>query len=375
MQVIPVRDRRTLKRFLRFPRSLYPPDSLWVSHLDLERLRFFDPRRNPFFDHAEVQPFLALDSREREVGRIAAIHNPRYIEFQGREVGFFGFFDSADDPEVARLLFDAVEAWLREKGLPVAHGPVSPSTNHECGLLVSGFDHPPRIQIPYNYPYYERLIQSVGYRGVQDLVAYEYDVDGRVPERLGRAVEKLKKRNSFSIRPLNFKDFDGEVERIKVIYNEAWSRNYGFVPLTEKEIDWLARELRQITGPDMCAIAEVKGEIAGVMILLPDVNQALRPLRGKLLPLGWWKLLRGLKRVDAMRAVVMGIRPQFRKIGIDYGFYYAGLKAAHGRGYRIIELSWILAHNVELIRALERLEARETKRYRLYEKALGNNRH
>jgi hypothetical protein len=235
---------------------------------------------------------------------------------------------------------------------------------------VSGFDRPPLIQMPYNHEYYGRLLEAQGYRGVQDLVAYEYAVDGRVPDRLEHALELLQRRKSFRLRPIDFKRYDEELALVKLIYNEAWSANYGFVPLSDAEIDWLAREMKPFLRPDHCAFAEVDGEVAGVMILLGDLNQALRPLRGRLFPLGWWTLLRGMKRIDAMRAMVMGVRPGFRKIGIDHAFYFAGLKVAHARGYKSIELSWILAHNVEILRSLERLEARETKRYRLYEKSL-----
>ena len=365
-----VEDRKTLLRFIRFPRSLYPPSSLWVSPLDWERVRFFDKRRNPFFQHAEVRLFLARDTSGRDVGRIAAIDNPRHNEFHGRQVGFFGFFDAEENAEVARALFESVEAWLKERRLPAVHGPVSPSTNHESGLLVSGYDRPPRIQMTYNHPYYERLVEACGYQGVKDLVAYEYDVVPGMPERLGHAVEILKRKHSFTIRAIDFRRFDEELELLKLVYNEAWSRNYGFVPLTDPEIEWLAKELKPVAVPDLSWFAEVKGEVAGVSICLPDVNQALKPLRGRLFPFGWWKLLRGLKKIDAMRALIMGIRPQFRKMGIDYAFHHAGLLGAKARNYRTIELSWILADNVELLRALERLEARETKRYRLYEKAI-----
>lgn len=370
VEVVPVEDRSTLKRFVRLPRSLYPPSSLWVSPLDHERLRFFDRTKNPFFRFADVQLFLAQNGQGRDVGRIAAIENRRQAQYQGKKTGSFGFFDSTDDPGVSGALFEAAEGWLRARGLTVSQGPVNPSTNHECGLLVKGFDRPPRIQLTYNHPYYEKLVEGAGYRGVQDLVAYEYNVDGAIPERLFRARAVFEKRNSFTTRTIDLRRFAEEVERLKLIYNEAWSENYGFVPLSEEEIDWIAREMRPIIRPDMVRFAEVKGELAGVMLVMPDVNQALRPLRGKLLPFGWWKLLRGLKRIDAMRGMVMGVRPQFRKMGIDYAFYTEGLRVAHTRGYRTIELSWILAHNVELIHALERLEATETKRYRLYEKPL-----
>ena len=370
VRILPVTDRRTLARFIRFPRSLYDSSSLWVSPLDFERRRFFDRRKNPFFEHAEAQLFLAVDDLGRDLGRIAAVEDSRHNEFQKRRVGFFGCFDSKDDPDAARALFEAAESWLRGRGLPAIHGPVNLSTNHECGLLVSGFDVPPRIQMTYNHPYYEKLILDQGYQGVQDLVAYEYFVDGRIPERIERARQVFQKRHPFTTRPLNVKRFREELATVKLVYNESWASNYGFVPLTDREIDWLASDLKPVLAPDLCRMAEYEGEPAGVMVILPDVNQVLRPLRGKLFPLGWWKLLRGMKRIDAMRGLVLGIRPRFRKLGIDYAFYTEGLQAAQARGYRWIELSWILAHNVELLHALQRLEARETKRYRLYEKAL-----
>src|SRR2546427_2282881 len=186
VSVIPVETRNNLKRFVRFPRSLYEPESLWVSHLDWERMRFFDRDRNPFFAFAETRLFLALDREGSVVGRIAGIDNPRHNEFQKRKVGFFGFFDSIDDLDTARALFEAVESWLRERGMPVSHGPVNPSTNHECGILVAGFDRPPRIQLTYNHPYYPRLVKALGYAKARDLVAYEYGVDGAIPERLAR---------------------------------------------------------------------------------------------------------------------------------------------------------------------------------------------
>lgn len=369
-EIVPVENRKTLRRFVRLPRAHYPPSSLWVSPLDFERLQFFDRRKNPFFQYAEARLFLAIGPDGRDLGRIAAIDNPRYREFQKRDLGFFGFFDAPDDLDVSRALFRAAEEWLRGRGLRGVQGPVNPSTNHECGLLVAGFDRPPRIQLTYNHPYYARLVEDAGYRGVRDLVAYEYEVDGSTPQRLVRAAEVFARRNAFTLRGLDLSRFDKEIELVKLIYNEAWSDNYGFVPLTDDEVRWLARELRPIIVPELCAFAEVNGEPAAFMIVLPDVNQALRPLRGRLFPLGWWKLLRGLKRIDAMRALAMGIRPRYRKLGIDYAFYAEGLRVAKKRCYRWVELSWILAENVELIRALERVEARETKRYRLYEKDL-----
>jgi GNAT superfamily N-acetyltransferase len=368
--VIPVEGRGDLLRFIRYPRSLYPRDSRWVSPLDWERVRFFDPKKNPFFRFAEIRLFLARDALGRDAGRIAAIFNSRYREFQQPDLGFFGFFDAPRDPGIAEALFGAAEDWLRGKGCRTVQGPHNPSSNHEVGLLVKGFDRPPRILMPYNHAYYEELILGAGYRGAKDLVAYEHELDGVFPDRLLHAQELIKKRGSFTLRHVDLGKIDEELARVKLIYNEGWIDNFGFVPFTDEEIDWMARELKPLLTPDLCQFAEVNGEPAGVMLILPDVNQALKPLRGRLLPLGWLKLLLGLKKVDAMRATVMGTRPAYRKLGIDYAFYYEGLKVAYAHRYRTVELSWILADNVELLRPLDRMGGVETKRYRLYEKSL-----
>jgi GNAT superfamily N-acetyltransferase len=369
VRVVEASGRRGMARFLDLPRRLYPRSSPWVAPLDLERRKFFDPARNPFFERARMELFLAVDAAGRDVGRIAAIENPRHNEFHGENVGFFGFFESVDDVAVARVLLDTASRRAAERGRPRIRGPVNPSTNHECGLLVEGFERSPMVQTPYNHAYYEKLLLEAGCEGVQDLVALLYEVDGKVPERLRRGLEVLGKRHGFSLRHLDMKRFDEELAKVKLIYNEAFARNYGFVPLSDAELDYLAGDLRQIVAPELCVLAEVDGEPAGFSLALPDVNQALKPLRGRLLPLGWWKLWRGWRRIDGMRAFAMGIRPRFRKMGIDYAFYHGGLMEAQRRGIREIEVSWVLAHNVELIRPVERFGGRIYKRYRLYEKS------
>lgn len=367
ISVVPVEGKKDLQRFIRFPRSLYPPESQWVSPLDFERIRFLDERKNPFFRFAEMRLFLARDGGGRDLGRIGAILNPRHNEYQKSRVGFFGFFDAIDDREVSAALLGTVEEWVRQRGFLGVQGPFNPSSNHECGLLVSGFDQPPRVMMTYNHPYYAAHIEGAGYRGMQDLVAYEWDTAAQ-PERLRHALALLERRKGFTLRHANLKRLDEELARLKVVYNEGWSTNDDFVPFTDAEIDAMAKDLKHLVTPDMCQFAEVDGEVAGAMLILPDVNQALKPLRGKLFPFGWWKLLRGLKRVDAMRAVLMGTRPQYRKMGIDYAFYNAGLRVAQDHRYRRIELSWILAQNVGVLRPLEKFGAYETKRYRIYEK-------
>ncbi|MBI4602102.1 MAG: N-acetyltransferase [Planctomycetes bacterium] len=373
---VPLDDRRALLRFIRLPGALYPPESPWVAPLERERLRFFDPRRNPFFRRAEARLFVARDGRGRDVGRIAAIddHSPSVVAAPPgpgrRKLGSFGFFDAADDLEAARALFGAAEEWLRARGCTAAQGPLSPSTSHECGCLVAGFERRPKLFMPYNHAYYGRIIEACGYRAVQDLVAYEAPVPSSLPQRLARAERIFARRRAFTVRRADLRRLDEEVAHVHAIYNDAWSENFGFTPLTRGEIEWLARELRPVLHPDFCRIAEVRGEPAGVMIALPDVYQALRPLRGRLFPLGWLRLFWGLRRVDGLHGLVMGVRPRFRKLGIDHAFYLEGLRAAWEHGYKTVELSWVLAHNAGILRPLERLGALETKRYRLYEKAL-----
>lgn len=370
VSVAPVEGRRDLLRFIRFPLTIYPPESPWVAPLEWERLRFFNRKKNPFFRFARMELFLARDDRGRELGRIAAILNPRHNEYQKKEIGFFGFFDSVDDPEVAAALFGAAEGWLREKGFRTFQGPFNPSSNYECGLLVSGFDRPPRIMMTYNHPYYAGLVEGAGYGKAMDLVAYEYETERGNPERLRRGVELILKRGGISMRKANLRRFDEELERLKTVYHEAWSANYGFVPFSDAELDRMAKEFRPFITPDLCQFAEVNGELAGMMLILPDLNQALKPLRGRLFPLGWWKLLRGLRRIDTIRAILMGARPAYRNLGLDHLFYYEGLKVGETGGFRNIELSWILETNVGILRPLNRLGGREGKRYRLYEKTV-----
>ena len=370
MRVEKVSGRRGLRRFLEVAKRLYPKESLWVAPLDFERRAFFDPKKNAFFDYASLELFVAVDSSGSDVGRVAAIDNPRYNEFQNTALGFFGFFESTDDPEVAAALLEEAERWVLEHGYHRIHGPVNPSTNHECGILVEGFDLAPVLQMPYNHAYYEKLLLERGYVGVRELLSFHYDVDGRVPERLVRAREALQKRSGFTVRLLNMKDFDAELERVKLVYNEAWSKNFGFVPLTDQEIDCLAHDLKPIIEPPFCQFAEVDGEVAGVSLSLLDYNQLLKPLRGRLFPFGWWSLLTGKRRIDGMRGMVMGVRPRFRKMGIDYAFYHESLMASHQYGLKHIDLSWILAENSELTNAVFRLRAHGYKRHRLYEKEL-----
>ncbi|MFS8637410.1 MAG: GNAT family N-acetyltransferase [Gemmatimonadota bacterium] len=368
--VRPVDGRADLDRFIRLPWRIYANDPVWVPPLLSDLKTVLDRRRHPFHQHADVEYFLAWRGDE-VVGRIAAIVNHRHNEFHGEKTGFFGFFECIDDGDVARALLETAEAWLRERGMERVYGPESFSTNEESGLglLVDGFDKPPVIMMAHTPPYYPRLVEGAGYVKAKDLLAYWLD-DQRPPERLVRGVERLRQAERVKLRTLNLKDFAGEVARIKDIYNSAWERNWGFVPMTDAEFDHLARQLRPVVNPRLCAIAEVDGEPVGFALALPDFNQALKHVNGRLFPFGIFKLLWYRRKIDTLRVLTLGLKPGYRQKGIDAMLYLHIFREGVAAGFKQAECSWILEDNWDMRRGLERMGARVYKTYRIYEKTL-----
>jgi GNAT superfamily N-acetyltransferase len=368
VQIVPVKDRHGLRRFLRLPWRIYQGDPMWVPPLLLVQSALLDSRKHPFHRHAEVCYFLARTAGD-VVGRVAAIVNHQYVQFHHEATGFFGFFESVDDPEVAVPLLRAAEQWVAERGMRQLRGPMSFSTNEECGLLVEGFHSPPTIMMPYNRPYYAHLLQAAGYAKSKDLLAYLLD-DTVPPERLVRGVARLQREKQIIIRPINLRCFRQEVERLRDIYHSAWEKNWGFTPMTEAEFAYFAAQMRWVAHPNLCLIAEVRGEPVGFALALPDYHQALRYLDGRLLPLGLLKLLWYRRRITAARVLLLGLKPGFRRMGIDAMLYLRLWEEAPKNGYPIVECSWILEDNWPMRRALERMNARLYKTYRIYEKAL-----
>jgi hypothetical protein len=370
IRVTPVRGRRDFDRFLKLPWKIYERDPNWVPPLLLDQKNVLDRRKHPFHQHAEVEYFLAWKGGE-VVGRIAAIVNHAYVEFHDERTGFFGFFECVDDAEVAAALLRTAEGWVRERGMDRILGPMSFSTNEECPLamLVEGFDRPPAVMMAYNPPYYPRLVEGAGYEKAKDLLAYFVD-DPNPPERLRRGVARLQESEEIRIRPVDMKRFREEVAAIKGIYNSAWERNWGFVPMTDAEFDHLARQLRPIVNPNLCLIAEVRGEPAGFAVALPDYHQVLRHLNGRLFPFGLFKLLWYRRKIDGIRVITLGLKPGFRRMGLDAMFYLRIFEEGVKGGYRWAECSWILEDNWDMRRPLERLGARAYKTYRIYAKEL-----
>ncbi|MFN0127435.1 MAG: N-acetyltransferase family protein [Verrucomicrobiales bacterium] len=370
-RITEVRDQRSLDQFIGLPWTIYPGrHPHWVPPLRSERRAFLDPRKNPFFDFAEVRLFLAHSDAGTPLCRLAAVVNPRHNQTHGDRVGFFGLFECVDDPAVAGALLDAAGAFVRSRGLTSLRGPVSLSLNDEAGLLVDGFDQPPMILMPYNPPYYEALILAHGFEPAMTLFAYAGDVGDGVPGRLERGAGLARSRRSFTLRPLRLDDFDAEVRRVHALYTAAWADNWGAVPMTEREFHYLARQLRPVIDPNLCYLAEVDGQPAGFSLALPDFNQALCHANGRLFPLGWLHILRHRHRIDAVRIITLGVLKSYRHLGIDACFYAETYRHALAKGIRRGEASWILETNIPMRRALEKMGLSITKTYRLYDRAL-----
>ncbi len=355
-------------RFIKFPWKIYQNDQNWVPPLIGERREFLSPRKNPFFEHAAVKFFMAADDAGNDLGRIAAIVNATHVRTHNEKAGFFGLFECVDDQAVADGLFLRAADFLRSQGMTVARGPENMSVNDDIGLLIRGFDSPPMIMMPHNPPYYERLVEGHGFKKAMDLFAYYGESrDGRIPERAERGADIVRRRHKFTVRALRMKDFDAELERIHAVYTAAWEDNWGAVAMTKKEFAHLAASLRQVIDPDLCLVAESGSETVGFSIALPDFNQVLIRLGGRLLPFGIFKLLYFRRRIDAARVITMGVIKKFRNTGIDSAFVYETYRRALARGIWRGEMSWVLENNLVMNRILQNLGFTVYKTYRLYD--------
>lgn len=371
MDVRPVVTRADRKAFVRFPWRIYPGSyPAWVPPLLAEEHKRIDPERNPFFLHGDAALFLAY-SNGKPAGRIAAIENRQHNEFHDDRVGFFGFFESVDDPLVAAALLDEAAGWVGERGLTSLRGPTNFSTNEECGLLVESFEDAPYVMMTYNPPYYPALLEGWGLAKVKDLLAYEVtyaELDQERLARIGRILDRAELDSR--IRPLDMKRFDEEVELVRDLYNAAWERNWGFVPMTDAEVDHMAKQLKPVVDRDLVLFAEVGGQPAGFALVLPDINQALKHVNGRLLPFGLFKLLWYMRRINGIRVLTLGLKPEFRRSGLAGQLYIEIIKRGTSKGHTRAESSWVLEDNHLMRTALEKLSFRQSKTYRLYERAL-----
>lgn len=374
LRIEPVVDRRGLMAFIKFPFTLYRADPNWVPPLIEERRDFLDTRKNPFFEHSRCQLFLARRDGAL-VGTIAAVVNDNHNAFHDEKMGSFGFFEAINDQAVADALLSAAEEWARAQGMTVMRGPLNFSTNDEIGTLVAGFDEPPVVMMTYNPPYYPALIEGHGYTKAMDVYAYIVDLAERMrnaPPKVFHVAEKAAQKEGLRVRKIDMRHFDEEVERIKRVYNSAWERNWGFVPMTDREIDHLAAGLKPVLDPNLILIAETAdGTPVGVSIAVPDLHQALRwSGGGHMWPFGLLKFLWYRRRVNQCRLLIMGMVEAYRGRGADAIFYVETARQALAHNYKRMEASWILESNTMMNRILERLGADRYKTYRIYEKPL-----
>src|SRR5690606_4390227 len=289
---VPTRDRKLIERFIRVPwyvhRELYPNDH-WVPPLLMDRRDYLDPRKNPFFEHAEVALWIAR-KHGRDVGRIAAIEDRDHLKFHGDQTGYFGMFESPDDPEVAHALLDRARTWLARRGLTRMNGPMDFSTNYVCGVLLDAFDRDPGINMPYNPPWYDPLLQAQGLRKAKDLIQWGIDLSDPIPARVLRIAKKMRERENIKVRAMRFDDWDAEVGRALEVYNDAWERNWGFVPVGEKEFRHIAKDLKLVLHPSLPLVAEIDGQPVAFALIIMNVNPVLKKLDGKLLPFGALRL-------------------------------------------------------------------------------------
>jgi hypothetical protein len=373
----PVRTREilageSLRDFIELSWQINRRDPNWVPPLRMSVRAALDRRKHPFHRHAEVAYFVA-ERAGRPVGRIAAIVNRRYNDFHDENTGFFGLVEAEDDRETTAALFEVAASWLAERGMVRMRGPFNFTTNDEIGspgILVDGFSSRPMIMMSHNPPYYGPRLEEAGLVGSKDLLAFYFD-NSTHPQRGARSLDRILARENATIRPLDLKRFSDEVAILKEIYNDAWSRNWGFVPMTDAEFDHLAKEFRPVVDPDLCLIAEVRGEPVGFSLALPDLNHALRHLPdGRLFPFGIFKLLWHRRRIRGMRVLTLGFKSRYRHSGLGPAFYLRTWQAGLDRGYDHGEASWILEDNHDMIRPLERMGGRVYRRYRIYEKPL-----
>ena len=384
IEVRPVAGRGEMTKFIKLPFRLHE-GTVWVPPLVTERRKFLDRDKNPFFEHAEAEYFLAWRGDE-VVGRISAQVDERWDQFQGGNDGMFGFFECENDPEAAKALFGAAGEWLRGRGRERVVGPMDFSTNDECGLLIEGYELAPLILQPWHPPYYAGLIEGEGMTKSMDLLMWWLELGGQMYTDEGfhpmihELAKKVEGEHGVTIRDFRKKDLEAEITRFIEVYNSAWEKNWGFVPITAEEVRAQASDLKPVLDERWGFIAERDGEVLGAALTLPDVNQVLRRMNGSLLPFGWLTFLRATfaregvntKRagIDRVRVFALGVKPEYQHLGIAAAFYDRCLRVGKELNQPRGETGWILEVNKAMNRAMEGMGGKVVKKYRLYEKAL-----
>lgn len=353
--------------FLKFAWSIYKEDKYWVPPIMMDKKKLLNPNKNPFFKSAELEMFMAYRDG-KPVGRIAAIKNDNHNKIHNENIGFFGFFESVDDQEVANALLDKAKEWLKSKGVDAMRGPANPSSNDEYGMLLEGFDDSPRLMMTYNPKYYLNLMDNYGLKKVKDLYAYRIDNKKLLQsEKLLRVSEIATKRSKVIVKQIDMKNFKSELEKVKFVYNQAWAPNWGFIPMSEEEIDNLAKELKPIVEPTLVLFAEIDGQTIAFALVMPDYNELFKSFNGKLFPFNVIKLFTKRRTIKWARILTLGIIPKYQKKGIDAILYHEITKRAEAIGILKGEASWVLEDNEMMKRGAEVMNGEIYKKYRIYE--------
>ena len=375
IEVIPVTDKAQRKAFVRMPWNVYRNDPNWVPPLLLEREGHIDPKQNPFFDHADVQLWIAYQDGQA-VGRVSAQVDQAFLERHPEKTGHFGFLEAIDDPAVFRALLETAEAWLRARGMTKIVGPLSFSMNDEVGLLVDGFEYPPSLMMGHAFPYYATSLEALGFTKAVDTIAYDFDVNKDGLDKKARAiVNRLSANPKVTVRSLNKSDFENELRLVIDIFNDAWHDNWGFVPINEAEIKKLASDFKLLLDPEHVSIIEVDGEPAAFGLTIPNINEAIRDLNGRLLPFGWVKFIYRVltKRIRSARLPFMGVRRKYQKSWMGAAMCLIIIDMVHSRNVGQkdkAELSWVLEENIGVRKIIESTGCKPYKTYRVFEKAL-----
>ncbi|MEZ4911612.1 MAG: hypothetical protein R2774_12215 [Saprospiraceae bacterium] len=366
---------KQLSTFIDFPHALYEGDEYYVPEIFMGQKDMFNPKKYPFHKYGKARYFLAYKD-DKVVGRIAAINNPNYNTHFNTKVGFWGFMDMIQDQNVCNALLDKVKEFAISNGCDSIMGPTNFTTNETAGVLVEGFDNPPKIMMTYNKPYYKDLLEQYGLRKEMDLYAYMIYTD-KVSEKsiaLSKSIEERLTKKGITIRNINLKDINNETEKVKQIYNHAWEENWGFVPFTDAEFEYLKNDLKMILDPKFAYIAEKDGKPIGFSLTLPNINEILiKNKKGRLFPFGLFRLLLGKNKTKTVRIMAMGVIEEFRKIGIEAVFFAKTIQEAKARKLVGGEASWVLENNIPMRKSAEHLNGEKYKTYRLYKMPILGN--
>jgi GNAT superfamily N-acetyltransferase len=369
MEVVPVESPADLRRFIQVPYDRYRGNPYWVAPLPSDELVRLTPGKNPYFEHAEAGYFLARDGG-KIVGRVSASVDRNYDSFQGEKQATFGFFE-ATSPEATAALIAAADTWARSKGAEVLRGPMSFTTNDECGLLIEGFDLRPVLLMPYNPPEYAVWLSGAGLAKAKDLYSFRCPVPQVLPPAYARIASRAHLQPGLTTRPIDMRRFDEELEHVKVIYNSAWEKNWGFVPMTDHEIDHMASQLKPVVKAELIRFAEIDGKVVAFALCVPDANIALQKVGGRLFPFGIFKLLWALPRIREFRVMALGLGPGLRRKGIGPLLIAEMAGITKRLGYTSCDIGWILEEN-EAVHDMSRVMGGvRSSVYRIYERRLG----